>query len=106
MSSTYLANNTCSTFPGRNGDLQATVSRGQVIIDIQAASLDVEANVIHSHSVITLPYGVALALRDWIDAVSEPADQRQQVFPAIWSEASFTAPIARPRFPRRRRAAA
>lgn len=90
MSQTYLANNTLSLIPGNNGDIQVAVARGRILIDVQAADVDTEGHVRHSHSAVALSYRAALMLRDLIDDLNEPADPRQ---PALWSDASFTHPV-------------
>jgi hypothetical protein len=94
----------CSLIPGSDGDLQVVHSRsGQTLIDVQSVHVDVSGQIQHDHSTIRLTYGAVAELRALLDRIAGPPETRQ---PALWSEATFTQPIAPPRQRRQRRAAA
>ena len=88
------SNNTVSLIPAIDGDIQIAVgSSGLIVLDVQGAHRSVNGNLIHDHGVVRLTYSAALALRDLLDEISEPVDQRQRAFPAIWGDASYSSPM-------------
>jgi hypothetical protein len=94
----------CSLIPGLDGDLQVVHSRsGHILFDVQSIHFDTEGNPVDDHSTIRLTYGAVAELRALLDQIAGPPETRQ---PALWSEATFTQPIAPPRQRRQRRAAA
>jgi hypothetical protein len=98
---------TISSFSGVDGDVQVAVGprTGTIIIDAQGAARGVDGIVRHNHGTVRLTYDVACELRDFIDQIAEPPEYRQATLPAIWSEVTFTRPLAKPTQFRRQRAA-
>lgn len=86
--------NTISLIPDIDGDVQIVTSRsGHYVIDVQGAHPGVDGIVRHDHSTVRLTYNAVCALRDLLDQIAEPADERQTTFPGVWGSATHTLPV-------------
>jgi hypothetical protein len=98
------ANSTVTSFAGIDGDIQLVIgSRGLIVLDAQGAERGTDGVLRPNHGTVRLTYESACELRDFIDQIAEPIEPRQ---PALWSKATFVAPIRPPGRSRRRGRAA
>lgn len=90
------ASNTVSLFSGIDGDVQIVVgSRGLIILDAQGCERGVDGRLRHNHGIVRLTYELICDLRDFLDRIGEPEDDRQPALP--FQPARSSVPIRRPR---------
>jgi hypothetical protein len=104
LMSQHGANSTVSLISGIDGDLQVALDRTSLttLIDVQSVHFDVSGHLRHDHSTIRLGFDAVCELRELLDEIDEPRDDRQPALPAIWSDSVSLQPV-RPPVPARRR---
>jgi hypothetical protein len=95
------SNTTVTAFAGVDGDVQLVIgSRGLIVLDAQGAERGTDGVLRHNHGTVRLTFDAACELRQFLDQIDEPADDRQ---PRLWSDTTFVDPIRPPACSRRRR---
>ena len=81
---------------GIDGDIQLAIApaSGLILLDAQGCERGTDGRLRHNHGAVRLTYDAACDLRDLLDQIAEPAEPRQ---PRLWSDATFSIPIPRPR---------